>query len=98
MFDMQGDNDCTPEITCPDFEVRKLDGDCDEEYVRITDGVGGEYKICGDGSFTKPKRASGNNRDLYIEIVAGSKANFDKPVKGIKCTAKCSPKKGGKNL
>jgi hypothetical protein len=59
--------------------------------LKISDGVGGELKICGsDPTFITPKRASRNARDLYITLQT-SGGGFDRLYKGFKCDLTCVP-------
>jgi len=89
-----GTNECQPEVSCSELDIRKVGNDCEEEHLKIGDGIGGEVKLCGSAAFTKSKKASKGGRDLYINFKAGESAKFDKTYKGFQCEAKCSRDKG----
>jgi hypothetical protein len=55
----------------------------------ISDGVGGEMKVCGDVDLSQPIVASEKARDLFVRFQDG---NFKS--KPFTCEAKCSVTKG----
>lgn len=67
----------------------KKDEDCSEEYLLISDGVGGELKVCGKVNFDKPLLASDGARDIFMVYKAGE----TKPAKPFTCEATCSTTK-----
>ncbi|OXA41864.1 Plasma kallikrein [Folsomia candida] len=85
-----GDTNCTPEFSCRKFELRKLDDDCSTEYVKVSDGFGGEQSFCGKQTFEKPIRASQGTRDLFVEFKSAEDAKFPEKTAGFFCEAKCS--------
>jgi V8-like Glu-specific endopeptidase len=82
-----GTDKCQPEIVC--IQV-KLNGGCDAESVKISDGIGGEVQLCGNAPFTKPKVASGNGRDIYVDTHIKTGA--------FSCKAQCSKNPGGADI
>ena len=48
---------CIPQIVCPEFELKQVP-DCATDHLAISDAVGGELKLCGNASFTRPKVAT----------------------------------------
>ncbi|OXA50915.1 Plasma kallikrein [Folsomia candida] len=67
--------------------------DCGDEYLLVSDGVGGELKVCGKVSFDKPLLASGKARDLFVRYQDGDFGSAP-----FKCEAKCSADQVGLNL
>jgi len=64
--------------------------DCENEYVYISDGVGGDITLCGSvKNFTKPVRASKGVRDLYINFVSSENTKFDRLYTGFRCDLSC---------
>jgi hypothetical protein len=72
------------------LELRQLEEDCSSEYLKVSDGVGGEKKYCGNVVLEKPIRASQNTRDLFVEFVSSDDKNFPNKTAGFFCEAKCS--------
>ncbi|XP_021957380.1 serine protease 27 [Folsomia candida] len=87
-----GDTDCQPELTCSGINLKKSE-DCGDEYLLVSDGVGGELKVCGKVSFDKPLLASGKARDLFVRYQDGDFGSAP-----FKCEAKCSADQVGLNL
>lgn len=58
---------------------------CKDEYLEVTDGVGGYDKFCGD---TGPSEVSATKRlrDLYVTYKSGEKEN----KRQLKCTVTCA--------
>jgi len=80
-WDFLGTKTCTSEIACSDINLKN----CDNDYLLITDGLGGEQKICGDiTNINKGLKASKDGRDLYI-VLKGKTGS-------IKCEVTCGGK------
>jgi hypothetical protein len=83
----QGDMDCQPELKCEGISLKKSE-DCVDEYILISDGVGGELKVCGKVNFDQVLLASGKARDLFVHY----KAAPDK-APPFNCEVTCSASK-----
>jgi len=66
--------------------------DCIEEYLEISDGVGGVEKFCGKAPFTTPIRASHGQSDLYVKFHSSVEGHGHT---GFQCEARCS---GGEKI
>jgi len=78
------------------MELRKLDDDCSEEYLKISDGLGGEKTFCGTNKLEKPLRASGGGRDLFVSLQISKDDKFPTKTAGVYCQVKCGT--GGEEL
>jgi hypothetical protein len=86
---------CNPILDCKKFKLAPSpagaseEEKCKDEYLEVTDGVGGYNKYCGTEG---PKGLTTTNklRDLYITYKAGD----GEKKRGLKCTVKCSTDRG----
>ncbi|OXA51279.1 Transmembrane protease serine 11B-like protein [Folsomia candida] len=85
-----GTDDCSPVLSCKKFKLARDTGTtkedkCKDEYLEVTDGVGGYDKFCGD---TGPSEVSATKRlrDLYVTYKSGEKEN----KRQLKCTVTCA--------
>jgi len=74
--------------------LRETD-ECGDEYLKVSDGIGGEEKFCTKNDFPKGLKASGGNRDLFVEFQSSEDTKFPKKTAGIFCEVRCS-EDGGK--
>lgn len=77
---VKGDAGCNVELTCK-VDIPYSD-DCEDDYLKVTDGVDGEEYICGKTEQTF--MASTGLRDLFMVLESEAKQGE------ISCTAKCS--------
>lgn len=83
---------CDPVISCSNVKLKE-GADCTEEYLKISDGVGGEQSFCGTSN-VGPLIASKGNRDLFLEF-SGSQ----RPESDWTCKIECNdPKMNAKHL
>lgn len=84
-WDIIGSFNCMPEISCKEINTRRSE-DCEEEYLKVVDGLGGMKIFCGKvKKWKRPFKSSKGGRDLYISYVGREQ--------GIKCTVKCGGRK-----
>ena len=87
-WEFMGNPRCIPQIYCPVIDLRQT-ADCGFEYFRISDGVGGEVKLCGaDQGFQRPYAVRGGSY-LFLNLETADSTAFDRMYQGINCVIMC---------
>ncbi|OXA51718.1 Transmembrane protease serine 6, partial [Folsomia candida] len=83
-FTILGTPKCQPEIRCRSIQLHGEDGEeCEDSYLEISDGWGGNHRVCGKSSLDKRGvRASYGARDLFITVKGHSGGK-------VQCEASC---------